>query len=70
MLLGATLLIAVALLSAPPILALRDYLGSGYVPRTNQLAWVTVCSCGVLCVTLLAYWLPLRLGARNRENPN
>ena len=70
MLLGATLLIAVALLSAPPILALRDYLGSGYVPRTNQLAWVTVCSCGIICVTLLAYWLPLRLGARNLDNPN
>jgi len=68
MLMGSGLLIVTAICSAPPILALRDYVNSGYVPRTQQLWWIGLCGSLVLGVTCIAYYLPLYLGARQLES--
>ncbi|MGC6417915.1 MAG: putative ABC transporter permease subunit [Bradymonadia bacterium] len=68
MLLGATLLIAVGLLSAPIFLATRDFIEMGVSPSTSRLYWSIGSFIGLCVLMQLSYWLPMRLGATNLDH--
>jgi ABC-2 type transport system permease protein len=67
MLIGLSYLVVTGVLSAWPIVALRDFLGSGYVPRTVRLIQIGACALGFIGLSLLTFWLPMWLGARRLD---
>jgi ABC-2 type transport system permease protein len=68
MLLGATLLIAMALLSGPLMVTLRAYVNSGYIPRPGRLAWIASTGLMGLLLAFAAYKVPLRMGANHLDS--
>ncbi|MEE2757475.1 MAG: hypothetical protein VYA30_12540 [Myxococcota bacterium] len=67
MLLGASLLILTATLSAPMLLGIRDFLAYNTVPSYNRLSWMVGCTLILLVVLWLTYRVSMSLGAKNLE---
>ena len=67
MLLGLTYLVFSGALTGWPIVALRDYLGNGYIPRPIRLVQLGACLIGFIVLTGLTFWLPMRIGAQRLD---
>jgi len=67
MLLGATFLIAIALLSGPFMLTLRAYVNSGYSPQPERLVWIVGTALSALLLAFAAYRIPLKMGAQHLD---
>ena len=70
MLLGASLLIITATLSAPMLLGIRDFLAYDAIPSYNRLGWMFGCTSVLLVVLAIAYRVSMSLGAKNLEHGN
>ena len=67
MLLGATFLIAIALLCGPFMLTLRAYFNSGYSPQPERLVWIVGTALSALLLALATYRIPLKMGAQHLD---